>query len=230
MRRRRARGALQGRVVKPDRDRIARRRLLPSLPLVDVNNGTVLGSGRVRFGDAANPQPIHFGENVVTVGALGYFMINSAAGVARVVLALLLTSSTLISVSRLTVHGARQTTSTTAPRSNEPTARIRGRVFAADTGKPVPGAIVTLVDTRASNPNERQGRWIRTDADGRWEAQDLRPGAYVLSVSKAGYLKIEYGQKRPFERGKSLDVAAGQVLERIALVLTSRALLTRSEF
>src|SRR4029079_15440393 len=117
MRRRRARGALQGRVVKPDRDRIARRRLPSSLPLVDGNNCTVLGSGRVRFGDAANPQPIHFGENVVTVGALGYFMINSAA-VAGIVLALLLTSSTLISVSRLT-YGARQTTSTTAPRSNE---------------------------------------------------------------------------------------------------------------
>jgi len=189
-----------------------------------------LGSGRVWFGDAANPQPIHFGENVVTVGALGYFMINSAAGVAGVVLALLLTSSTLISVSRLTVHGAPQTTSTTAPRSNEPTARIRGRVFAADTGKPVPGAIVTLVDTRASNPNERQGRWIRTDADGRWEAQDLRPGAYVLSVSKAGYLKIEYGQKRPFERGKSLDVAAGQVLDRIDMSLPRAGAITGRVF
>jgi len=115
-------------------------------------------------------------------------------------------------------------------RSSETTARIRGRVFAADTGKPVAGAIVTVVDTRASNPTERQGRWIRTDADGRWEAQGLLPGAYTLSVSKAGYLKIEYGQKRPFERGKRLDLAAGQLLDRIDITLPRAGAITGRVF
>src|SRR5262245_11379775 len=144
---------------------------------------------------------------------------RNSAGVACVMLSFVLTSAmpvTILSLARVDSH---QATPNPTTRSNETTARIRGRVFAADTGKPVPGAIVTLVDTRASNPNERQGRWIRTDADGRWEVQDLRPGAYMLSASKAGYLKIEYGQKRPFERGKSLDVAAGQVLDKVDLTL-----------
>src|SRR4029453_7036960 len=117
-----------------------------------------------------------------------------------------------------------------ASRSNETTARLRGRVVAADTGKPVAGAIVTVVDTRASNPTERQGRWIRTDADGRWEAQGLSPGAYTLSVSKAGYLKIEYGQKRPFERGKRLDVLAGQLLDRIDMTLPRAGAITGRVF
>jgi len=99
------------------------------------------------------------------------------------------------------------------------TARIRGRVFAGDTGKPLPGAIVTLVDTSASNPVQRQGRWIRTDADGWWEAQDLVPGAYTVRVSKTGYLTIEYGQKRPFERGKTLQLAPGQLLDTIDVTL-----------
>jgi hypothetical protein len=107
---------------------------------------------------------------------------------------------------------------------------MRGRVFAGDTGKPVPGAIVTLVDTRASNPTDRQGRWLRTDAEGRWEAQDLRPGAYMLSAAKTGYLKIEYGQKRPFERGKSIEVAAGQVLDRVDMALPRGGAITGRVF
>ena len=128
-----------------------------------------------------------------------------------------------------TDHRARPT-QTPAPRSAETTGRIRGHVFAADTGKPLPGAIVTIVDTRAFNPTERQGRWIRTDADGRWETQGLRPGGYTLSVSKSGYLKIEYGQKRPFERGKTVDVVAGQVLDQVDVALPRGGAITGRVF
>jgi carboxypeptidase family protein len=121
-------------------------------------------------------------------------------------------------------------TQTPAVRSNATTARIRGTVFAGDTGKPLAGAIVTLVNTRATNPAERQGRWIRTDADGRWDAQDVSAGAYTLSVSKAGYLKIEYGQKRPFERGKMLEVRAGQLLDKIDIALPRGGAITGRVF
>ncbi len=126
--------------------------------------------------------------------------------------------------------GASSDSTTTTQTPPSTTARIRGRVFAADTGKPVPGAIVTLVDTRASNPTQRQGRWIRTGVDGGWEAHDLAAGAYMLSVSKAGYLKIEYGQKRPFERGKTLDVVPGQLLDRIDITLPRAAAITGRVF
>ena len=156
-------------------------------------------------------------------------MRNSVA-VARVVLAVILSSSMPMPMTSLAADGSFQATPNPVPRSNETTARIRGRVFAADTGKPVAGAIVTLVDTRATNPTERQGRWIRTDADGRWEAQDLRPGAYMLSASKAGYLKIEYGQKRPFERGKSLELGAGQLLDKVDLALPRGGAMTGRVF
>jgi len=92
-------------------------------------------------------------------------------------------------------------------------------VFAGDTGKPLAGAIVTLVNTRATTPGDRQGRWVRTDANGLWDAPDVPAGAYTLSVSKSGYLKIEYGQKRPFERGKTIEIRPGQVLDRIDIAL-----------
>ena len=38
---------------------------------------------------------------------------------------------------------------------------------------------------------------VATDANGRWEFHDLAPGRYTVSVTKSGYLKIEYGQQRP---------------------------------
>ena len=109
-------------------------------------------------------------------------------------------------------------------------ARIGGRVVAADTGKPLRGAVVTVVDTRAANPTERQGRWLATDANGRWEFQDLAPGRYTLSVSKSGYLKIEYGQQRPFERGKTLEVSAGQILDKLDLTLPRASAITGRVF
>ena len=157
-------------------------------------------------------------------------MRNSAV-VARAVLVVIMSSLAIPpAMLPLAAAAGSQATPSAASRSNETNSRIRGRVFAADTGKPVAGAIVTLVDTRATNPNERQGRWIRTDAEGRWEAEDLRPGAYMLSASKAGYLKIEYGQKRPFERGKSLDIEAGQVLEKVDLALPRGGAITGRVF
>jgi hypothetical protein len=54
--------------------------------------------------------------------------------------------------------------------------------------------------------------------------------ADTLSVSKAGYLKIEHGQKRPFERGKTLDVAPGQLLDGIDLTLPRSGAITGRVF
>ena len=89
-------------------------------------------------------------------------------------------------------------------------ARLGGRVVAADSGKPLPGALVHIVDLRAASPAQRQGRWVTTNAEGRWDLTPLAPGRYTLSASKSGYIKLEYGQLRPFERGKVLELAAGQ--------------------
>ena len=109
---------------------------------------------------------------------------------------------------------------------NVRTARVSGRVYAGDTGKPLRGAFVNVIDTRAANPTERQGRWIATDANGRWEFQDLTPGRYTISVTKSGYLKVEFGQQRPFERGKTLELAVGQILEKIDVTLPRGSAIT----
>ena len=105
-------------------------------------------------------------------------------------------------------------------------ARLSGRVVAGDTGKPVRGAFVNVIDTRASSPTERKGRWIATDADGRWEFADLAPGRYTVVVTKSGYLKVEYGQQRPFERGRPLELTAGQTFDRVDVTLPRSSAIT----
>ena len=109
-------------------------------------------------------------------------------------------------------------------------ARLSGRVVAGDTGKPVRGAFVNVIDTRASSPTERKGRWIATDADGRWEFADLAPGRYAVSVTKSGYLKVEYGQQRPFERGRPLELSAGQTFDRVDVTLPRSSAITGRVF
>ena len=98
-------------------------------------------------------------------------------------------------------------------------ARLSGRVVAADTGRPLRGAIVHIVPTSARNPNERQGLWVPTDAEGRWALGDLQPGGFTVSVEKGGYLTLHYGQKRPFEPGKTIALTAGQSFDNADVVL-----------
>jgi hypothetical protein len=90
------------------------------------------------------------------------------------------------------------------------TARIRGRVVAADGGTPLRRAQV-----RVSAPEIRVNRMTTTDADGQYEFAELPAGRYTILVSRNGYVTLQFGQQRPFERGRPLEVADGQTLDRI---------------
>jgi hypothetical protein len=90
------------------------------------------------------------------------------------------------------------------------TAKITGRVVSADTGNPVRRAQV-----RVNAPDTRTNRMVITDSQGRYEITGLPAARYRLQVSKAGYVTLEYGQARPFEAGKPLDVAEAQSLEKV---------------
>jgi protocatechuate 3,4-dioxygenase beta subunit len=100
------------------------------------------------------------------------------------------------------------------PSATAATAQLSGRVVAADTGKPLPRAIV-----QAAEPGAREPRWAWTDANGRWQISQVRAGRYDLTVSKTGYLTLRYGQLRAFEPGKVIEVTAGQRLERLDVAL-----------
>ena len=90
------------------------------------------------------------------------------------------------------------------------TAKIIGRIVSADSGNPIRRAQV-----RVSAPDARTNRVVTTDNQGRYEVSDLPAARYRVTISKAGYVTLEYGQARPFEAGKPLDLADGQVLDKI---------------
>ncbi len=101
------------------------------------------------------------------------------------------------------------------------TARIRGRVFAADTASPLRGALVQLSST---DPQVRQA--TNTDAEGRYELAALPAARYTLTVTKSGYVSLQFGQQRPFEEGKALELADGQLIDRIDFGLPRGGVIT----
>jgi len=88
------------------------------------------------------------------------------------------------------------------------TGRLRGRVLSADSGGPVRRAQV-----RISSP-DIGSKSAMTDAEGRFEFRDLPAGRFTMSATKAGYVTIQYGQTRPFESGKPIDLTEGQLMEK----------------
>jgi protocatechuate 3,4-dioxygenase beta subunit len=94
------------------------------------------------------------------------------------------------------------------------TARIRGQVVAADTGTPLRRAQV-----RASSTTIRLTRLTTTDAEGHYEFLNLPAGRYTITVTKAGYVGLEFGQRRPFEGGRPLDLTDAQVAEQMDFAL-----------
>lgn len=94
------------------------------------------------------------------------------------------------------------------------TARLSGRVTSLDTGRPIRRAVV-----RALSPELRDGKSVSTDPDGRWELRELPAGRFTIHVTKGGYVSLSYGQLRPFEQGKQVDVAEGQVIEKLDVAL-----------
>ena len=90
------------------------------------------------------------------------------------------------------------------------TAVIRGHVFDAGTGRPLRKAQV-----RAFSPELRENRAATTDANGAYEIKELVAGRYQLNASKGSFVQLQYGQARPFEPGKPLELANGQTVERV---------------
>ena len=109
-----------------------------------------------------------------------------------------------------------------APRTAAGTASIRGRVFAADSGRPLRRARIQINGPGLPN----NGQATSTDADGRFEIKDLPGGRYTINVTRSGYLRLSYGQRRPFEQGRPFDLANGQRADNVNFTLPRMSLIT----
>ncbi len=95
------------------------------------------------------------------------------------------------------------------------TAIVRGRVLAADTGRPLRRARITLTAPELGG----EPRTTSTGMDGRYEVAELPAGRYAIRVVRSGYLPLLYGQRRPLEQGKPLQVLDKQAVENIDFAL-----------
>jgi len=96
------------------------------------------------------------------------------------------------------------------PSAPAPSGKISGRVVAADTGRPIKRARVSL--NAAELPG---GRGMLTDDSGTYEITDLPAGRYTLNVSKSGFVSLSYGQRRPLQAGTPLQLLDGQQLKSV---------------
>jgi len=90
------------------------------------------------------------------------------------------------------------------------TATLRGRVVGGEGGGPLRRAVVRL-----QGQEVREGKMTTTDEQGRWELKDLPAGRFTLTATKAGYVTLQYGQRRPFEQGRPLDIQDNQTLNNV---------------
>src|SRR3989442_619036 len=76
---------------------------------------------------------------------------------------------------------------------------IRGRVIAADSGNPLRRAQVRIMGNEV-----RVNQAANTDGDGRYEFSKVPAGRDSISVTRNGYVSLQFCQQRPLQPGKTL--------------------------
>jgi len=94
----------------------------------------------------------------------------------------------------------------------EGTASISGTVIAADTRKPIAGAVVEIV---IYNNISNRFRQVTTDAEGKFEFTKLPAGQYQIASQATRYLRMQYGQQQPGSVGllnpaRTIELAENQ--------------------
>jgi hypothetical protein len=101
------------------------------------------------------------------------------------------------------------------------TGSISGVVVTEGAGTPVRRARVTL-----SGAEIRSSRSVVTNEDGQFGFVALPAGRYTMTASKAGYVNLTYGAKRPGRPGTPIQLADGQKLEKANINLPRGSVVT----
>ena len=115
--------------------------------------------------------------------------------------------------------------STTARAQSTPDAKpaatgtIRGRIVGSDTGWPLRRARVLLRLAVTQAGGQPPIAVTTSSSTGAFTFKDVPAGQYRLEIGRAGYLDVEYGQRRPREPGQTIDLRDGAVLDRLEIAM-----------
>ena len=101
------------------------------------------------------------------------------------------------------------------------TGSVSGVVVVEGAGTPVRRARITL-----TGPELRGGRTSVTNDQGQFSFATLPAGRFTMTASKAGYVDIAYGAKRPGRPGTPIQLAEGQKLEKANITLPKGSVVT----
>ena len=104
----------------------------------------------------------------------------------------------------------------TSAAAQKGTGVIRGTVVAGDTGRPLRRAQITVAAVGLGQDGRRT---TSTGPDGTFVVKELLAARYRVTVTRGGYLQLEYGQRRPGEQGRPIQLAEGQVIEKVDFAL-----------
>ncbi len=101
------------------------------------------------------------------------------------------------------------------------TAILRGQVSSID------GTPLRRAQVRAFSAEGRGGGVSTTDPQGKFEIKELPAGRYTVTASKAGYVTMQFGQRRADQAGGGtiLDVLDKQIVEKIQFALPRGAVI-----
>ncbi len=98
--------------------------------------------------------------------------------------------------------------------------------FAGASSPLIPGAPLRRAQVRVASWELRVFQTVSTDAEGRFTVTDLPAGRYGLTVTRNGYASLQFGQQRPFEGGRVLELANGQLMDRVDFALPRGSVIT----
>ena len=117
----------------------------------------------------------------------------------------------------------------TAPRSRDPgrrgwrraSSRQERRAFGGVSSPPTAAPPFARAQVRVSGPDIGM-KVATTDEGGRFEFVGLPAGRFILAATKSGYVSVQYGQTRPFESGKPIELAEAQILDKADILMPAR--------
>src|SRR5262249_27905753 len=77
-----------------------------------------------------------------------------------------------------------------------------------------------------SSPAIREGRSTTTGPDGLYEFKELPASRYTVTVSKGSYVTLAYGQTRPMQQGRPIELGENQALDKVDVALPRGAVIT----